>query len=65
VYDATGSAGSVSQFFARRYTFELHAGNGKTGLPIARASCSTDARGTVVSLSSIPMEAVSQTLAAR
>jgi hypothetical protein len=47
---------SAVQFFARNYTFELHARNPKTGLPIARASCSTDARGGVLSLSSIPLD---------
>jgi len=59
------NTGSVSEYFAREYTFELHADSQKTGLPIARASCSTDARGAVIALSPIPMETVRATLATR
>jgi len=66
VYGGTPSAGnSVSEFFARQYTFELHAESPKTGLPIARASCSADARGAVTALSPIPLDAMPATLAAR
>jgi hypothetical protein len=54
VYGSLGDSTSTVQFFARNYTFELHARDPKSGLPIARASCSTDARGGVISLSSIP-----------
>ena len=43
-------------FFAREYTFELHANDQKTGQLIARASCSTDLHGSVVALSSIRLE---------
>jgi hypothetical protein len=57
IYGALDGPSTV-QFFARNYTFELHARNPKTGLPIARASCSTDARGGVLSLSSIPLDEV-------
>ena len=46
---------SLLEFYVREYSFELHANDLKTGLPIARASCSTDSHGTVVSLSSTPM----------
>jgi hypothetical protein len=55
IYGALDGPSTV-QFFARNYTFELHARNPKTGLAIARASCSTDARGGVISLSSIPLD---------
>ena len=58
IYDGAFDGASMVQFFARSYTFELHASNPKTGLPIARASCSTDARGGVISLSSIPLDEV-------
>src|ERR1700730_886491 len=48
-------AGSMLEFYTREYSFELNANDLKTGSPIARASCSTDSHGTVVSLSSIPL----------
>jgi hypothetical protein len=65
VYGSPHNTGSMSEYFAREYTFELRADSQKTGLPIARASCSTDARGAVIALSPIPMEAVRATLATR
>lgn len=65
VYGSPQSAGSVSEYFAREFTFELHADSQKTGLPIARASCSTDARGAVTALSPIPMDIARATLAAK
>ena len=58
-------AGSMLTFYAREYTFELRANDPKTGLPVARANCSTDARGAVIALSSLPLEAAPAALAAR
>jgi hypothetical protein len=43
-------SGSMLEFYSREFTFDLYANNPKTGLPIARASCSTDSRGSVVTL---------------
>jgi hypothetical protein len=40
--------GSVSRFYAREYTFYLRAADRKTGLQLARATCSTDASGSVI-----------------
>jgi hypothetical protein len=57
--------GSTLEFYTRKYTFELHANDAKTGLLIARANCSTDAHGAVVAFSSIPPQTVSPSLAAR
>jgi hypothetical protein len=65
VYGGIRNTGSISEFFAREFTFELHADSKKTGLAVARASCSVDSRGTVVALSPIPMEAAQPALAAR
>jgi hypothetical protein len=42
------SGSVVSQFYAREYTFYLRANDRKSGLPIARATCSTDASGAVI-----------------
>jgi hypothetical protein len=43
--------GSVSRFYAREYTFYLRATDRKTGLALARATCSTDANGSVIAFS--------------
>jgi hypothetical protein len=50
-YRGNVNTGSMLEFYTREYTFDLHANDPKTGLPIARASCSTDTRGAVVALS--------------
>ena len=52
-------------FYIREYSFDLRANDPKTGQPVARASCSTDARGAVIALSSLPLEAAPATLAAQ
>jgi hypothetical protein len=64
-YRSSLVAGSSLEFYTRRYTFELHANDEKTGLLIARANCSTDARAVVVAFSAIPTQTVPPSLAAR
>jgi hypothetical protein len=59
----TGS--TLEMMYARKYNFELHANDEKTGLLIARANCSADAHGAVVAFSAIPPQTVSPSLAAR
>ncbi|MEP6548710.1 MAG: hypothetical protein ABJD53_14705 [Gammaproteobacteria bacterium] len=61
----TRHRGSVSDLWGRNFTFDLYANNQKTGAPIARASCSTNTRGAVISLSSLPLEAAPPALALR
>jgi hypothetical protein len=58
-------AGSMLEFYAREFTFELNANDVKTGQPIARASCSTDSHGAVVSLASMPLDSEHRTYAAQ
>lgn len=58
-------AGSMLEFYAREYSFDLNANDVRTGLPIARASCSTDSHGAVVALSSVPLDAAHSAVAAR
>ena len=58
-------AGSMLEFYAREFTFELNANDLKTGQPIARASCSTDSHGAVVSLASMPLDGEHRTYAAQ
>ena len=64
-YRSNEFAGSMLEFYTREYTFDLNANDPKTGLPIARASCSTDAHGAVVALSPIPLDAAHPAVAAR
>jgi hypothetical protein len=53
-----GTTGSMlSDFYPADYTFTLEARNPKTGLPIARALCSTDSRGNVTTISAMPLNA--------
>src|ERR1700678_2546750 len=59
------STGSMLDFYVHTFTFELHANDSKTGLPIARASCSANARGAVIALSSMPLESEHPALAAK
>jgi hypothetical protein len=59
------STGSMLEFYVHTFTFELHANDSKTGLPIARASCSANARGAVIALSSMPLESEHPALAAK
>jgi hypothetical protein len=40
--------GSMLEYYAREYNFDLHVSDKKTGLAVARAKCSTDAHGTLV-----------------
>ena len=55
--------GSMLEFYSREFTFDLNAKDPKTGLAIARASCSTDSSGAVIALSSLPV--ASRTLTAQ
>ena len=59
------TTGSVGDFFAHSFTFYLYANSQKTGLQIARASCSTNSRGAVVALSPVAPEPALQTIAYR
>src|ERR1700681_4667224 len=51
IYGDAGYAGSAAGFYSHAYTFDLHATDRKSGLPLARASCSTNIHGNVVELS--------------
>jgi len=59
------SAGPLADYYASRdFTFYLQARDLKTGLTLARATCSADTRGTVVALTATPPE-TSPSLAAQ
>lgn len=51
-----GTSGSVlADFYPTDYTFTMVANDAKTGLPIARARCSTNSRGAVMAMDVIPL----------
>lgn len=64
VYGGSGNATPTLVFFERDYAFDLYANIRKSGLLIARAHCSTDVRGSVVSLSLIPLDRAAQAVLA-
>jgi|SRR5580698_10851296 len=47
--------GSMLEFYARDHTFDLHVNDRKTGLAVARASCTTDAHGSVVAFAPVSL----------
>jgi hypothetical protein len=59
------SAGPVADYYSsREFTFYLQARDPKTGLTLARATCSADTRGAVIGLTATPAE-TSPSLAAQ
>jgi hypothetical protein len=57
-YKGDRSWGWSGGVLATNYTFDLEARNAKTGVAIARARCSTNSRGTIIALSSLPLGTV-------
>jgi hypothetical protein len=47
-------ASALAEFYTRDYTFILNANDPKTGLPLARATCSATTGGALLSLSALP-----------
>jgi hypothetical protein len=47
----------MADFYPSVFTFTLEARDPKTGLPFARALCSTDHRGIVTTISAVPLNA--------
>ena len=54
-YRRSFSGASIAYYFPTKSTFDLEAHDPKTGAVLARARCSTDARGAVVALSFLPL----------
>jgi hypothetical protein len=54
-YRGSLSGASIAYYFPTKSTFDLEAHDPKTGAVLARARCSTDARGAVVALSFLPL----------
>ncbi|HEY2145550.1 MAG TPA: hypothetical protein VGH12_05725 [Steroidobacteraceae bacterium] len=49
-YRGGQSETATAEYYAREYTFYLRANDGKTGQTLARATCSVDTHGAVISL---------------
>lgn len=64
-YHAGQPGSSVAEYYTRDYTFFLKANDPKTGLPVARATCSATTGGTLLSLSAAPLETGKPPLAAQ
>ena len=58
------AAGLADYYGGRAFTFYLQARDAKTGLTLARATCSADRRGALIALTATPPEA-SPSLAAQ
>ena len=54
-YRGSLSGASIAYYFPTTSTFDLEAHDSRTGAVLARARCSTDARGAVVALSLLPL----------
>jgi hypothetical protein len=59
-----GMSTSLADFYPTEYSFTLEAHDPKTGASIARAVCTTDYRGIVTTIASVPLDAKAPTLAA-
>jgi hypothetical protein len=64
-YHSGAPSSEIAEYYTRDYTFFLKANDPKTGLPMARATCSATTAGTLLSLASIPLEDTGTVLAAR
>jgi hypothetical protein len=51
------TSSAMADFYPSVFTFTLEARDPKTGLPFARALCSTDHRGIVTTISAVPLNA--------
>jgi len=58
-----GQGSAIAEFYPTEYTFTLQAHDPKSGAVVARAVCSTNSRGDVTTLASMPLEKQTATLA--
>ncbi len=59
-----GQSSVIADFYPTEYTFTLQAHDPKSGAVVARAVCSTNSRGDVTTLASVPLKTPTATLAA-
>jgi hypothetical protein len=62
-YRGSQSGSAIAEYYGREYTFYLRANDAKTGLMLARATCSVDPRGAVsLNTDTLPAATVAKTL---
>lgn len=49
-FHGSQSESAIQEYYGREYTFYLRAHDAKTGLTVARATCSVDSHGSVIAL---------------
>jgi hypothetical protein len=65
-YQSSQPGSAIAEYYsAREYIFNLQAREPKTGATLARATCTTDTRGTQIALTATPLDGSEATLAAR
>jgi hypothetical protein len=65
-YRSSQAASSIVNYYSSRdFTFYLQAHDLKTGATLARATCTTDVRGSQVALTATPLNGAEATFAAR
>ena len=65
-YLSSQARSPIDDFYSgREYTFYLQARDPKSGATLARATCTSDTRGTQVALTATPLDGSEATLAAR
>ena len=65
-YRSSPAGSAIADYYSRHeYTFYLQAHDPKSGATLARATCTADARGIQVALTTTPQDASEATLAAR
>lgn len=60
----SGMQSAVASYYPTDFTFVLEAHDPKNGSTVARARCSTNSRGVVTGIASLPLDSKSTTLAA-
>jgi hypothetical protein len=65
-YRSSQARSSIVDYYSSHdYTFYLQARDLKTGVTLARATCTADTRGTQIALTATPLDEPQATLAAR
>jgi hypothetical protein len=65
-YHSSPARTAIADYYSgHEYTFYLQAYDVKTGATVARATCTSDTRGTLIALTASPLSSPEATLAAR
>jgi hypothetical protein len=58
------ASGPLEDYYSHTYTFYLEARNGKSGAPLARATCSATRNGAITAFTPVPLTQTTPALAA-